>query len=1180
MLLYYRSGRAKLPLSLLICVLSIILLCLEIQADIPEKIKIIVKEDGFYSITTQHLEKVGLEVDNLNPAKFGMICTGVDVPIYIAGDQDGRFDEGDYILFYGQGKKDNQYTFINVYWLSWDGSYQSRIVEEKASLLENDYKLPERGFKKRVKFQIDNGRFQHYTRNDETVWYWMRLNTPGLSQMNFELEKVFESASIGSVKIGIHDYSTYNHSMEVYLNAGYKLGEVSGKGLVILENTEVPNYVFNNGANTIGFYYSSQVSHAKPQQVLLDWIEVEYYKEYRASGDYLDFNSPQDLGFYQFEVEGFSVPDIELFKMSGNKIVSRLTDFHIENTTRNYNLIFQDEITPNTRYIALARNNIKEVSKLEKVVISDLRNTQTGADYIIITHQDFYESALKLSEFRSSLGLRTMVVDIEDIYNNFSYGIFDPRAIRKFVKYAYHNWPKPVPRYLVLLGDSSWWYKRDTSFVPSYTYNTRIGDPGSEWGPSASDDYYVTVAGDDPVPDIYVGRIPASTKEEAQIAVNKIISYETNSLNDSWQNHLLFISGRQPEEPQLIFQQKADEFVRGYVNDSYRISRIQTAPGSPYHGDTEDLLTYFNQGCSLIRFAGHGGGSVWSDDDLFSLEDVSLLQNIDKLPFVTSWTCFTAWFDNPYTRCLAEELLFLKNGGAVALFGATGLGLLYADLQMEEEIYKTIFQKNERILGRIVAETKASFMTRFSGRDDYIDLSATYVLIGDPATRLVLPKSSTDQRLPDLQISSLKLNQEDGCNISASISNYGLSNVNNVSFKIYKNDPFIHKTELYSYIINSIPKDGKVNLNFSISLENSGEGIYAWVDPLNEIMEIDETNNIIRAMVNQEEILITPENGSNGWIESSDYTFSFSMPQHIVTFPTYANIEPVAINNVNQPDIEPAIDQAYRLNLSTNNDNLQGTFAIDFQYDGEEPYPAIYKRLENTDIWIICDDYANDNSKITANVKTAGVYALMFNNDTIPPVVNLSVKNQGFAMGDMVSAEPQFSILAQDDNGIKSIVINLDNAQASDEYIFQSISFGEKVLPVEYNPKLNDGNHTVEILVTDTNGLSSSKRLDVFVVTDFMIQNIANRPNPCSRETLFTYVLTQPADEMYIRIYTASGRKIKELYAPASAGYNEINWNLRDEKGRLIANGVYFYKLVARGYRKRIQKIGKMAVLR
>jgi len=133
---------------------------------------------------------------------------------------------------------------------------------------------------------------------------------------------------------------------------------------------------------------------------------------------------------------------------------------------------------------------------------------------------------------------------------------------------------------------------------------------------------------------------------------------------------------------------------------------------------------------------------------------------------------------------------------------------------------------------------------------------------------------------------------------------------------------------------------------------------------------------------------------------------------------------------------------------------------------------------------------------------------------------------------------------------------------------------------VEYHPTLRRGEHVVEVEAYDVNGLSATDSLILTVEPEFRIEDIANRPNPCSRRTLFTYVLTQPADDVTIKVYSSSGRLVKTLDAPASAGYNELLWNLRDEDNRLIANGTYFYKFTARREGEKAEEIGKMAVLK
>ena len=262
------------------------------------------------------------------------------------------------------------------------------------------------------------------------------------------------------------------------------------------------------------------------------------------------------------------------------------------------------------------------------------------------------------------------------------------------------------------------------------------------------------------------------------------------------------------------------------------------------------------------------------------------------------------------------------------------------------------------------------------------------------------------------------------------------------------------------------------------------------------------------------------------------------------------------------------------------------SISISFKYDaaalavGETEKLAIYRRLGDVDRWIICHDCIVNDGVVSTEVSQPGIYALLINNDLTAPELNLTLKDQGFMNEDFVSSNPQVSILAEDANGIKDVQVFLNGALASPEELSASGTTGLTPFSVEYHPVLSRGSYTVEVEAHDLNGLSASRSLILTVEPEFRIEDIANRPNPCSRRTLFTYILTQPADEMTIKIYSTSGRLIKKLDAPASAGYNELLWNLRDEDDRAIANGAYFYKLTAKREGRKTERIGKLAVLK
>lgn len=77
--------------------------------------------------------------------------------------------------------------------------------------------------------------------------------------------------------------------------------------------------------------------------------------------------------------------------------------------------------------------------------------------------------------------------------------------------------------------------------------------------------------------------------------------------------------------------------------------------------------------------------------------------------------------------------------------------------------------------------------------------------------------------------------------------------------------------------------------------------------------------------------------------------------------------------------------------------------------------------------------------------------------------------------------------------------------------------------------------------------------------------NIFNEPNPCSKWTMFSYFLYQPAKKVTIDILTLSGRLVASLESPSSSmdeGWNKVRWdNMVDNNGKALINGVYVYRM-------------------
>ena len=161
---------------------------------------------------------------------------------------------------------------------------------------------------------------------------------------------------------------------------------------------------------------------------------------------------------------------------------------------------------------------------LEADTPSNLRDATHGADYLIITHADFAGALLPLVAHRRGQGLRVVVVDVQDVYDEFSAGRLDPEAIRSFIAYASAQWSKPAPSYVLLVGDGSYDFLGysgygSRNYIPPYL---QMVNP--IWGETAADNRYAMLD-DDLLPDLMLGRLPVSSPAEAAIVVQKIVDY-------------------------------------------------------------------------------------------------------------------------------------------------------------------------------------------------------------------------------------------------------------------------------------------------------------------------------------------------------------------------------------------------------------------------------------------------------------------------------------------------------------------------------------------------------------------------------------------------------------------------------------------------------------------------------
>ena len=681
---------------------------------------------------------------------------------------------------------------VNVYWISWNNGpglrMETTVLSSETNPSFNDTPILHQpnSFLTRVHIERDLQfrRFKTYGLPDDIdidefgegillrnfnlnalpelpkdSWFWAQVSAPQRRAFPFTLHGVAGTGEKATIRIILHGRSTGAHLADLWLNDKSILGSVEwiGDTEYRFENRQISQSNLISGQNTINMI--SQGGHGI-DLIMMNWFEVDYWRTYQATENILPFsitilpeetdgaeetNGDENVSF-KVKLKDFTNPNIEIYGVDGTRFVgiSPTEDednpgiFHVDfqsvqiGSGQQYQNSEQNEFNTSIQYIALTRDKYQKPVEIIKDTPSDLKNTQNGADYIIITDAEFVRDAQPLANFRSKQGLRTKIVQVQNIYDEFNHGIPNPYALQDFLKYAYQNWQPPAPTYVLLFGDTN--LREKTSTVPTI----QIQVPG--YGSSASDHQFTTIRGDDQFPDLLIGRVPVANSVEARIFVERAINYESNRNRGPWYKRILMLAGSDAD-----FHHQTDSLVEhSDLTKKYETEVIYAPPTADDEltlgeGTTpvgRQVINGFNAGASIVNYVGHGGGGRWASSRMMDLEDPHInLTNISQLPFVISMTCFTGAFDIP-GGCLAEEFLRSETGGAIGVIGGTSIGLLLQDHILNTEIFKVVFNDKTQHLGAIVAEAKTNFLILLPG---YPDLANIFTLFGDPATELILP---------------------------------------------------------------------------------------------------------------------------------------------------------------------------------------------------------------------------------------------------------------------------------------------------------------------------------------------------------------------------------------------------------------------------------------------------------
>jgi hypothetical protein len=211
--------------------------------------------------------------------------------------------------------------------------------------------------------------------------------------------------------------------------------------------------------------------------------------------------------------------------------------------------------------------------------------------------------------------------------------------------------------------------------------------------------------------------------------VAKIIAYEQSAPEGDWRQRVLLVADGQESK----FAAQSDALADESVPPSYEVVRIYAASvDEPQDATAREL----GEGSLLVNYAGHGSIDAWSEDRLFSSQDVASLTNDGRQPMMIMMSCLLGFFDHPERQAMAEELLLAEDGGAIAVLAPSSLTLSSDQGPLDRALVKALLSDEVPTVGLAIMEVKRSLPLETEGQRDVIE---TFTLFGDPALRLVSP---------------------------------------------------------------------------------------------------------------------------------------------------------------------------------------------------------------------------------------------------------------------------------------------------------------------------------------------------------------------------------------------------------------------------------------------------------
>ena len=1094
-----------------------------------------ISQKGVYQIKTDFIRsQLKLDPATIDPKQIklyagqsGMLPFAVnipniddleEIPIKVFGEDDGKWDPNDYIVFYAEGAntwiediEKQSFTFQNNFYSNTQFLYLilspqngKRIINQKNQTESPQFSKESDQYNVFEEEKINlleawesaegsgNEWYGDLFKNAREYKYNNVFTFPGIIptfQTKVNALMVLRSLESSSFNLTINDKTLRS-------NMAQPVNRLDG------EFANIEDYVrpaeLNGKINLSDERINLTVSYPFPtgpadgSQGWLDYVEINTrcINRWTNTPLYLsDWNSLKE------SISGFSIEnttqDFQIWDISKAFDISAI-EGNVSNATLKFSYISGGKLK---KFVVFKPDNTLPIPVFISKIANQNIHASTSVDMVIICPSAFEKAAKRLAEHRiKHSNLKVSVHTVESIYNEFSSGKPDPTAIRNFARMVYQRGNQL--QYILLMGDGSYDHrninKLGNNFIPTFqrdAYNPLYAFP--------SDDYYgilETTDNTDPLTGrllVSVGRLPISSLQEAELIVDKLIRYDKQpEAFDHWRNKMVFVADDEDGNLHLADANEiADKVQRQQPTLNMEkifldaFTQVSTSGGNRFPEVTESINQSIFRGALTVTYLGHGSPKGWAQERVLSIPDILNWQNRFKMPLFITATCSFTAYDDPAFVSAGEEAFLNPNGGAIGLLTTTRAVFANQNAELTDQTLQSLFKRRNGGISTIGAALKEA-KNNLSGSFITIN-SRKYTLIGDPSQKLAIPL----RKINTTSINSQLINAEYKPDTLGALSRVQITGV------------IVDEAENIIEDFNGFIKPSvfdKAILTKTLAQDN---GSY----------EVD--------YLTQKNIIFS----GNASVTKGKFSFSFIIPKDINYQVGNGKISYYSLSENKMEDAGGYFNRFFIGGTSSNN---------------------------------IKDDKG--------------------------PEIDLFLNSTSFVDGGLTHPDPVLIVHLMDENGINVVGNSIghdieaildDNSK--DIYVLNDFYTGVLDAPNQGEirfpfKKLSEGSHKLSLKAWDVANNANEETLQ-FVVSNsasIALKNVLNYPNPFTDNTCFQFnhSLGNIPLDVKVDIYTITGQKVKSIEALWTGTETLqlgdcISWDGNDDFGDPLARGIYLYRI-------------------